>query len=49
MAIQNDHSLAEAENERAAREQILQGREWSYLPTVNLVGQYSILSKFNNY
>jgi outer membrane protein len=49
MAIQNDQGLAEAENERAARERILHGAKWSYFPTVNLVGQYSILSKFNNY
>ncbi len=49
MAIQNDLSLAEAENERAAREQLLKGAKWSYFPTVDLVGQYSILSKFNNY
>jgi outer membrane protein TolC len=49
MAIQNDQSLAEAENERKAREEILHGEKWSYFPTVNLVGQYSVLSKFNNY
>jgi outer membrane protein len=49
LAIQNDRSVAEAENERAAREQILKGARWSYFPTVDLVGQYSILSKFNNY
>jgi outer membrane protein len=49
MAIQNDQGLREAENERSAREQILHGAKWSYFPTVNLVGQYSVLSKFNNY
>lgn len=49
MAIQNDVSLAEAENERAAREHIFKGEKGSYFPTVNIVGQYSILSKFNNY
>ncbi|MGA8012528.1 MAG: TolC family protein [Candidatus Acidiferrales bacterium] len=49
LAIQNDRSVAEAENERAAREHLLKGARWSYFPTVNLVGQYSILSKFNNY
>ena len=49
MAIQNDESLAEAENERQAREQLLKGAKWSYFPTVNFVGEYSILSKFNNY
>lgn len=49
MAIQNDRSLAEAENERAAREQMYKGEKGSYWPTVNIVGEYSILSKFNNY
>jgi len=49
MAIQNDQSLAEADNERQAREQILHGERRSYWPTVNIVGEYSILSKFNNY
>ena len=49
LAIQSDRGVAEAENERAAREQILKGARWSYFPTVNLVGQYSVLSNFNNY
>jgi outer membrane protein len=49
LAIQSDRGVAEAENERAAREQILKGARWSYFPTVNVVGQYSILSNFNNY
>jgi outer membrane protein TolC len=49
LAIQNDRSVAQAENERAAREQLLKGARWSYFPTVNLVGQYSILSESNNY
>lgn len=49
LALQNDRSVAEAENERAAREHLLHGARWSYFPTVDLVGQYSVLSKFNNY
>ena len=49
MAIQNDQSLAEAEIERAAREHMYKGEKGSYWPTVNIVGEYSILSKFNNY
>jgi outer membrane protein TolC len=49
LAIQNDVSILEAENERKAREQLLRGARLSYFPTVDLVGQYSILSKFNNY
>ncbi len=49
LAIQSDRSVAEAENERAARQQILKGAHASYFPTVDLVGQYSVLSNFNNY
>jgi outer membrane protein len=49
LAIQNDRSVQEAENERAAREHLLRGARLSYFPTVDLVGQYSLLSKFNNY
>lgn len=49
LAVQSDRTVNEAENERAAREQELHGARWSYFPSVSIVGQYSILSKFNNY
>jgi outer membrane protein len=49
MAVQNDRGIQEAENERAARQHILRGAHLSYWPTVDLLGQYSVLSKFNNY
>src|SRR5271170_7707995 len=49
LALQNDRSVEEAENERSARQDILRGAHLSYFPTINLVGQYSVLSKFNNY
>ena len=49
LALQNDRNVAEAENERAAREKLFRGAHSSYFPTVDLVGQYSLLSKFNNY
>ncbi len=49
LAMQNDHDVAEAENQRSAQEDIFHGAKLSYFPTVNLVGQYSVLSKFNNY
>jgi outer membrane protein len=49
LALQNDRSVAEAENERTARRDILRGAHLSYFPTIDLVGQYSVLSKFNNY
>ncbi len=48
-AVQNDIGVREAENERAARQQILRGAHLSYWPTVSFVGQYDVLSKFNNY
>jgi outer membrane protein len=48
-AVQNDRTVKEAENEVTAREDELHGARWSYFPTVALVGQYSVLSKFNNY
>jgi outer membrane protein TolC len=49
LALQSDRGVREAENERSAREHVLRGAHLSYWPTVDLVGQYSILSKFNNY
>ena len=41
LAVQNDRTVAEAENEREAREHIFRGARLSYLPTVELVGQYT--------
>ncbi|HXU21086.1 MAG TPA: TolC family protein [Verrucomicrobiae bacterium] len=49
LAVQNDRDVAEAEHERKAREDISRGARWSYWPTVAVVGEYSILSRFNNY
>lgn len=49
LAFQSDRGILEAENERSAREHILRGAHLSYWPTIDLVGQYSILSQFNNY
>ncbi|HEX4002414.1 MAG TPA: TolC family protein [Candidatus Acidoferrales bacterium] len=49
LALQSDRSVAEAENEREARQHILRGAHLSYFPTIDIVGQYAILSKFNNY
>ncbi|HWF37955.1 MAG TPA: TolC family protein [Candidatus Acidoferrales bacterium] len=49
LAFQSDRGILEAENERAAREHVLRGAHLSYWPTIDFVGQYSILSKFNNY
>ncbi len=49
LALAYSLSVKEAENERSARQHILQGEHGGYWPTVDLVGQYSILSRFNNY
>jgi outer membrane protein len=49
LAMQSDRGIQEAENERAAQQHILRGAHLSYWPTVDLVGQYSVLSKFNDY
>jgi outer membrane protein len=49
LAIQNDKGIQEAENDRAAHQQILRGAHLAYWPTFAIVGQYSILSGFNNY
>lgn len=49
LAMENDARVAEAENERSAREHLFQGARLSYFPTIDLVGQYLLLSKFNNY
>ncbi len=48
-AVGKDRSVQEAENERAGRAHILKGARLSYFPSVDIVGQYSVLSKFNNY
>jgi outer membrane protein len=48
-ALQNDPGIQEAENDRRARQQLLRGAHLSYWPTIEFVGQYSILSNFNNY
>jgi len=49
LALQNDPSVAEAENEREARQHVLRGAQLSFFPSIDIVGQYAILSKFNNY
>jgi outer membrane protein TolC len=49
LALQNDKTIAEAEHDRLAKQDLLRGAKLSYFPTIALVGQYSILSKYNNY
>lgn len=49
LAVENDRSIQEAEDERAARQHLLRAAHLSYWPTADLVGQYSVLSRINNY
>jgi outer membrane protein len=49
LAMQSDRGIQEAENDRRARQDIFRGAKLSYWPTFGVVGQYAILSKFNNY
>jgi outer membrane protein len=49
LAIQSDRGIQEAENDRRARQDILRGARRSYWPTIDFVGQYSVLSTINNY
>jgi outer membrane protein TolC len=46
-----DHSavIRQAENYRRARAELLKGAKGAYWPTVSLIGEYSVLSKINNY
>jgi len=48
-AMNNNTELKRAETERLVSEQTLRGQKGAYWPTLTLIGQYSILSKFNNY
>ncbi len=49
LAIQSDRGIQEAENDRQARQHILRGAKLSYWPTLSVIGQYSVLSNFNNF
>ena len=49
LAIQSDRGIQEAENDRLARQHILRGAKLSYWPTLSVIGQYSVLSNFNNF
>ena len=49
MALQNNTSLQLAESDVRAREFRLAGEKRGYFPTLELVGIYSLLGKFNNY
>jgi len=49
MALKSDPGIQEAVNERAARQHIFQGAKGAYWPSVSIIGEYEVLTKFNNY
>jgi outer membrane protein TolC len=49
LAMQSDRTIRQAENERAAREDIFKGARGGYWPTISVIGQYQVLAQFNNY
>ncbi len=49
MAIANNAELKQAEAERRARARRLKGERGGSFPTLDLVGQYSLLSRVNNF
>jgi outer membrane protein len=49
LALAHSPELQQAEMERQARLDELKGQRGGYWPTVDLVGQYMVLSKINNY
>ena len=49
VALENSIDLKEDENERSARQHLFKGAKQSYWPTVQLIGEYDVLSKINNY
>lgn len=48
-ALDHSAALREAENFQRARAQLLKGAKGAYWPTVSIIGEYSVLSKINNY
>jgi outer membrane protein len=49
LALRHSPGLRQAEMERQARMDELKGERGGYWPTVDLVGQYMVLSRINNY
>ena len=49
LALESSPAIHEAENVRSAREHQLKGAHQAYWPTIDLIGEYSVLSKINNY
>ena len=49
LAMENNTGLQQAESDVRAKEFRLKGEKRGYFPTVQLVGVYSLLGRFNNY
>ncbi len=49
MALAENSSIKRTEAERRAREHRLRGERIGYFPTVDLVSQYALLARFNNF
>jgi outer membrane protein TolC len=49
LGMHSDRDLQEAENDRLARQHILRGAKLGYFPTLSVLGQFSVLSKSNDY
>ncbi|MGA3300305.1 MAG: TolC family protein [Candidatus Acidiferrales bacterium] len=49
LGMHSDRDIQEAENDRLARQHILRGAKLGYFPTLSVLGQFSVLSKSNNY
>lgn len=49
LALRNSYSIQEAEHERTARDRVYHGEKGGYLPSVDVIGLYQVLAKFNNY
>lgn len=49
MAMKSDVEIQEAQNEQTARQHIFKGAKGGYWPTLSIIGEYEVLSKFNNY
>lgn len=47
--VNHSSGLKEAENYRLARQDLLKGAKGAYWPTIDIIGEYSVLSKINNY
>jgi outer membrane protein TolC len=49
LALSNSPLIKEAEDDRSARQHLLKGERQSYWPSIGIIGEYEVLTKFNNY